>query len=242
MLLRSLTLAVLACIGLSAHANEAAIRKNLAERLPTFPKIDEVRATPIAGLFEVRFGTEIRYTDAKGEYLVEGDLIDLKSKKSLTQERVEKLTAVSFDSLPLKDAIVWKRGNGSRRMAVFADPNCGYCKRFERGLQEMKDVTVYTFLIPILGSDSREKTRNILCAKDNADAWLGWMLKDRQPVKPQGSCDEAAIDRNMAFARKHQIHGTPAIIFEDGSRVPGAIPPEAIAERLSKAEKAEKAS
>ncbi len=233
-----LTLALAAMLGCSAEANEATIRKALAQRLPAhFPPVDEVRKSPVAGLFEVRFGTEIKYTDAKGEFLFDGDLIDLKTRKSLTQERIEKLTAVDFDSLPFKDAIVWKRGSGKQRVAVFADPNCGYCKRFERTLQELKDVTVYTFVIPILGSDSRDKSRDIWCAKDSSDAWLGWMLKNRQPEKVTGTCDEAPLERNLAFARKYAIHGTPAVLFEDGTRAPGAIPLEALVERLAKAEK-----
>lgn len=243
MSLRSLLLALLAAISLQAQANDepvpaivqATIKKALAERLPQFPKVDEVRRTPIPGLYEVRFGTEVRYADAKGDYFFEGDLVDLKTRKSLTQERVDKLTAVSFNSLPFKDAIVWKRGNGKQRLAVFVDPNCGYCKRFERTLQELKDVTVYTFLIPILGSDSKDKSRNIWCAKDNADAWLGWMLKNKEPMA--ATCDEAPIERNLAFARKYQIHGTPAVVFEDGSRVPGALPLESLVERMAKAEK-----
>ncbi|WP_374434719.1 DsbC family protein [Inhella sp.] len=233
-----LTLALAAMLGCSAEANEAVIRKALAQHLPAhFPPVDEVRKSPIPGVFEVRFGTEIKYTDAKGEFLIDGDLIDLKTRKSLTQERVDKLTAVNFDSLPFKDAIVWKRGNGKQRVAVFADPNCGYCKRFERTLQELKDVTVYTFVIPILGSDSRDKSRDIWCAKDSSDAWLSWMLKNRLPEKVSGACDEAPLERNLAFARKYAIHGTPAVLFEDGTRAPGAIPLEALMERLAKAEK-----
>ncbi|MBH9551230.1 DsbC family protein [Inhella gelatinilytica] len=229
---------VMVAVSGAAQANEAVIRKALAERLPShFPAIDEVRPSVIPGLFEVRFGNEIRYTDAKGEYLFEGDLIDLKTRKSLTQERVEKLTAVAFDSLPFKDALVWKRGNGKQRIAVFADPNCGYCKRFERTLQDLKDVTVYTFLIPILGADSRDKSRNIWCAKNNVDSWLGWMLNNKNPERVMASCDEGAIERNLAFARRHAIHGTPAVIFEDGTRTPGALPLEALVERITKAEK-----
>ncbi|MFO1250170.1 MAG: disulfide isomerase DsbC N-terminal domain-containing protein [Inhella sp.] len=112
-----LTLALAAMLGCSAEANEATIRKALAKRLPAnFHPVDEVRPTPIPGLFEVRFGTEIRYTDAKGEFLIQGHLFDLKTQKSLTQERVDKLTAVDFAALPVKDAIVWKRGSGKRRL------------------------------------------------------------------------------------------------------------------------------
>lgn len=230
--------ATLALMGTGAMANEAVIRKALAERLPDLPKLDEVRPTQMPGLWEVRIGHEIRYTDAQGQFWIEGALIDLKSKKNLTDERLAKLMQIDFDLLPLKDAIVWKSGNGKRRMAVFADPNCGYCKRFERSLQEIKDVTVYTFVIPILGGDSPDKTRAIVCAKDPMSTWRNWMLDGVAPAKiAAGSCDEGAVQRNIAFARKHQISATPALLFEDGVRVPGAMSAEQVERRLQAAPK-----
>ena len=124
----------------------AAIRKGLNERLSGVPKIDEVNRSPVQGLFEVRIGNEVFYTDADASYLVRGEIIDLKTKRNLTEERMTKLSAIDFASLPLKDAVVWKSGTGARKIAVFADPNCGYCKRFEKELLGVKDVTVYTFL------------------------------------------------------------------------------------------------
>jgi len=221
---RSLLLALaLLATSLPAVANEAAIRKAIAERMPNAPKIDEVRASPMAGLWEIRIGNEIRYTDPSGSFLIEGELIDLKARKNLTEERVAQLNRVDFSTLPFKDALVWKSGNGKRRIAVFADPNCGYCKRFEKSLQELKDVTVYTFLIPILGGDSSEKSRAIWCAKDNTAAWLGWMLKNEQPPKAPASCDSEALERNLALSRKIHVNGTPAILLEDGNRIPGAV-------------------
>lgn len=177
-----------------AQANEAAIRKAIAERMPNAPKIDEIRPAPMPGLWEIRIGNEIRYTDPTGTYLIEGELIDLKAKKNLTEERVTQLNRIDFASLPLKDALVWKTGTGKRRIAVFADPNCGYCKRFEKGLQDMKDVTVYTFLIPILGGDSPDKSRAIWCAKDSTATWQAWMLKGEQPPKAPAGCDDGAIE------------------------------------------------
>ena len=155
----------------SALADEAAIRKNLAERMPGLPKIDEVSKTPIAGLYEVRIGTDILYTDEVGNHIIEGSLYDTRTHTDLTKARVDKLTAIDFAQLPLKDAIVLKQGNGSRKMAVFADPNCGYCKRLEKDLVNVKDVTIYTFVIPILGADSAVKARDIWCAKDNGKVW-----------------------------------------------------------------------
>ncbi len=205
-----------------AFAQEAAIRKNLAERLPAFSKIDEVSKTPMSGLYEVRVNeTEIFYTDAEGNFLLQGNLIDTKAKRNLTEERVDKLSAIDFGTLPLKDAFTVVRGNGKRKMVVFEDPNCGYCKRFERDLQKVSDVTVYMFLYPILGPDSTDKSRSIWCAKDRSKAWQDLMVRD-QPVA-KATCDTAAVDRNIDFGRKHKITGTPTMFFADGSRVPGAI-------------------
>lgn len=233
MLIRKLTATIaLAVLAGAALAQEAVIRKNLAERLPSLPKIDEVKLTAMPGLWEIRIGTDIHYTDVSGNYLIEGELIDVRAKRNLTEERVNKLTAVDFASLPLKDAIVWKVGNGKRRIAVFADPNCGYCKRFERSLQEMKDLTVYTFVVPILGGDSSEKARAIWCAKDQIAAWRSWMLDGIAAPRVMGTCDDAAIERNAALMRKHRMNGTPAIVFEDGQRVPGALNAVQLEQRL----------
>jgi thiol:disulfide interchange protein DsbC len=229
---RSLLSAVaLATLSLPAVANEAVIRKAFAERLPSV-KIEDVRPAAMPGLWELRMGNEIRYTDATGNFLIEGELLDLKARKNLTEERLTQINRVDFASLPLKDAVVWKSGSGKRRIAVFADPNCGYCKRFEKGLQEMKDVTVYTFLIPILGGDSPEKSRGIVCAKDNAGAWLNWMLKGEAPPKSAVGCDDGVLERNLALSRKIHVNGTPAIVFEDGSRIPGAVGPVELEKRL----------
>ncbi len=215
---------LLACTG--ALAQEAAIRKAIAERLPRLPAIDEVTKTPLPGLWEVRYGsTDILYSDDKGDFIiVNGSLIDTKTRVDLTEARVEKLLAVSFDKLPLKDAVVIKQGNGSRKLAVFGDPNCGYCKRFERDLASLKDVSIYTFLIPILGPDSAAKSNDLWCSKDAAKSWRAWMIDGVLPAKAAGGCDTKAIERNLAFARTHRINGTPAVIFEDGTRKPGALP------------------
>ncbi len=225
-------LAALLTFGLgAAFADEAAIRKNISERLPDFPKIDEITKTPIPGLYEVRMGTEVIYSDEQGSYLIEGSLIDTRSKANLTEARVAKLTAIDFASLPLKDALVWKTGTGARRIAVFADPNCGYCKKFERDLLQVKDLTVYTFLIPILGGDSPEKAANIWCAKDRTATWRDWMVEGKAPPRNMGAC-ETPMARNLALSRKHKVNGTPAIVFEDGTRVPGAMGAEALEKQL----------
>ena len=215
-----------------ALADEAAIRKNISERLPDFPSIDEVSKTPIPGIYELRIGVEVLYTDEQGNHLIEGQLIETKSKANLTEARLAKLTAIDFAALPLKDAIVWKQGSGARKLVIFADPNCGYCKRFEKELQAVKDVTVYTFLYPILGGDSPEKSRNIWCAKDNTKAWRDWMLDGTTPPRPMGQCDTAALQRNSAMGKKYRVNGTPALVFEDGKRVPGAMSVEQVEKQL----------
>ena len=210
---------------LGAHAQEAAIRKNLIERVPQLQQIDEITKSAMPGLYEVRYnGTDILYTDAEGNFLIQGSLIDTKQKRNLTEERVDKLSAINFDTLPLKDAFTIVRGNGKRKLAVFEDPNCGYCKRFERDLQKVDNVTIHMFLYPILGPDSADKSKQIWCAKDPAKAWTDWMVRDQavaQAATP--ACDVAAIARNVELGRKHKITGTPTLLFADGSRVPGAI-------------------
>lgn len=216
----------------AAIAQEAVIRKNLAERLPAFGKIDEVSKTPMTGLYEIRINdADIFYTDAEGNFLLQGNLIDTKAKRNLTEERVEKLSAIDFDALPVKDAFTVVRGNGKRKMAVFEDPNCGYCKRFERDLQKVSDVTIYMFLYPILSPDSTDKSKNIWCSKDKGKTWQDMMVRD-QPA-PKGNCDTTAIERNIEFGKKHKITGTPTIFFGDGARIPGAISSQQVEKYLA---------
>lgn len=226
---------VLALASMPGRADEATIRKNLAQRLPDMPRIDEVSRTPMAGLWEVRMGTELLYTDAEGNFLIDGALIDTRTRSNLTSERIDKLTAIAFDNLPLKDAMVIRQGDGSRRLAVFADPNCGYCKQLERDLTSLPNVTIYTFLYPILGPDSSAKSRAIWCAKDAMKTWRAWMLEATPPPRSMGACDTTALDRNTAFGRKHRINATPALVFEDGRRSAGALPAAELAKRLAEA-------
>lgn len=220
-----------ALLTLGAGAQEATIRKNLSERLPQLPKIDEISKTPLPGLYEVRVDNEIYYTDAKGDYLIQGHLIDVRQKRNLTEERVEKLLAIDFKALPLKDAFTVVRGNGQRKLAIFSDPNCGYCKRIERELAQLDNVTIHVFLYPVLGPGSTEKAKLVWCAKERSQAWLDLMLKEQVPTA--ATCDVNAIQRNLAFGQKHKIQGTPTLFFADGSRVPGAIDLAQLEKQLS---------
>jgi thiol:disulfide interchange protein DsbC len=239
---RTLLLAGACLLAGTAVAQEAAIRKNLAARLPQIGnKIDEVSKTPIAGLYEIRIGTEVLYSDADGNHLIQGSIFDTRSKTDLTEERVAKLTAIDPKTLPLKDAMVVKQGNGKRQLVVFADPHCGYRKQLERDLVKLKDVTIYTFLYPILGPRSDEDARAIWCAKDAQTAWRDWMIDGKPAPRRMGTaCDVSAVERNIAFGRKHKVTATPALLFVDGKRVAGALTAADIDKRLTEAAAAPK--
>jgi thiol:disulfide interchange protein DsbC len=232
-LVRGLVLAGL-CAATAVGAQEAAIRRNLTERLPQMGSIDEVTRTPMPGIFEVRVGSDLYYTDTDGSYLIHGQMIDAKARRNLTEERMAKLTAIDFEKLPFDDAFKIVRGNGSRRIALFEDPNCGYCKRFERDLQKLDNVTIHVFLYPILGPDSTEKSKAIWCAKDKARTWQDWMVRDKV-LPTAGSCDTAVLARNVELGRRFQITGTPTLVFTDGHRQPGAIGPAEVEKHLASA-------
>lgn len=216
----------------SAGAQEAELRRVLAQRLPQLPPIESVTRSPMNGLYEVLLQDgQIVYADRAGDFIVQGSIYDVLRKVDVTEQRLNALTAIRFDELPFKDSFAVVRGNGSRKLAVFEDPNCGFCKRFERDLAMIDNVTIHVFLYPILGPDSRVKSRNIWCARDRAASFLQWMTQDRTPADAR--CDEAALDRLVAFGRKARINGTPTLIFANGVRVPGALPPARIEALLS---------
>jgi len=231
--LSHLALASVALAAPDDAAVAATIRTNLAKQLPNLPKIDEITKTPVPGLWELRIGSQVIYSDSAGKFVIEGEIIDAAKHVNLTKERVDKLTAFDFARLPLKDAVVWKRGTGARKLVVFADPNCGYCKKLERDLNSVPDITVYTFLVPILGGDSPQKARDIWCSKDSGKAWRTWMIDGTPPATASAKCDISALSRNVALGEKHAVTGTPALVFEDSARVPGIISPEEIEKKFA---------
>ncbi len=212
--------ALLLALPALAQVSVDSIKAELKKNVPEAP-VESVRKVPYSNLYEVVAGGEIFYTDDKASFLVLGPLIDLKTKENVTETRLRQVNAIDFASLPLERAIKVVRGNGARKMAVFEDPNCGYCKRFERDLQGMTDLTTYVFLYPILAPDSVTKAKAIWCAPDPAKAWIDTMVHDKLP-KDEGSCS-TPLEKNVAYGREKRIHGTPTIIFENGERVPGAI-------------------
>ncbi|MGZ8290776.1 MAG: DsbC family protein [Telluria sp.] len=202
---------------------EANIKKIIEPRLGGGVKIESVKATPYSGLYEIRAGGDIIYTDKKGEFLFIGHIYNAKTSVDLTKERIDEINKINFADLPLESALKMVKGNGKRTIAIFEDPNCGYCKRFRQTtLKELDDVTVYTFMYNILSEDSIAKSKNIWCAADRNKAWDDWMVSNKAaPVAPAKCIDPH--EKIFALGRKLRIEGTPAIFFTDGSRIPGAV-------------------
>ena len=217
--IRSLLLAVLLLGALTAQANEALIRKTLESRLQGV-KVEGVVKTPYLGLWEVRVGDELLYTDEKVSYIFSGNVLDGRNMKNLTEERLQKLTAIKFEDLPFSQAFKVVRGNGRRQLAIFEDPNCGFCKRFEQDLAKLDDVTVHVFLYPILSQNSVDKSKAVWCSNDRAKAWSDIMLGSGTPSASRG-CDNP-VDKNLELGRRMRIDGTPTTFLANGQRIVGA--------------------
>lgn len=228
-----------AVIGLAAAstlaetAQEAAIKKAIEPRLGEGVKVDSVTKTPYGGLFEVRVGGDIFYTDAKGDYLFIGRVVDTKTLHDYTRARVDEINKIKFADLPFDSALKLVKGNGKRVIAVFEDPNCGYCKRFRQTLNEMNNLTVYTFMYNILSEDSVTKSRNIWCSADRSKAWEEWMLKGKTPEPAPASCTTTPHEKILALGQKLKITGTPTIFFTDGTRIPGAVDAKTLESKLA---------
>ena len=231
-----LSLALTASVSLSAFADEASVKKAIEAKLGG-NKVTSVTKTPYLGLYEVYADGQIFYTDEKITAILAGSLIDGQNMKNVTAERMQKLTAISFADLPLELAFKQVRGDGKRVLATFEDPNCGYCKRLAKDMIKLDNVTLYTFLLPILSPDSLEKSKRIWCSTDKAKAWNNWMIDGKAPTG-RTDCDTTAIQKSVELGQKLAISGTPTIFFADGTRVPGAMPIEQIENRLSQIQSA----
>jgi len=206
----------------SLQADELALRKKLTERNPAI-KIEKIHTSPIAGVFEVVTGDkQVFYTDAKGDYVLTGNLIETATRNNLTRQRIEGLNVVDFASLPFKKAIPIVRGNGARKLAVFSDPDCPYCKQLEKELALLNDVTIYVFLYPIasLHPEATKHAKAIWCAPDRAKSWTAHMLEGKQQ-SGDGKCDNP-VDETVALGNSLGINGTPTMIFANGKRVSGS--------------------
>lgn len=224
MLVRTLfSVALLAAslLSLPAGANET-IRKAVESRIQA--KVEQINKTEYGDLYEVIAAGQIFYTDEKASFFLLGTLIDTRNMQNVTGKRI-------FATLPLELAVKQVRGNGKAVLVTFEDPNCGYCKRLAKDLRNLKDATIYTFMVPILSEDSAEKSKAIWCAADRAKAWNDWMVDGKPPVA--GKDCKAPVDKFAELGQRYQVTGTPTLMFADGSRVPGAIPLAQIEQRLA---------
>lgn len=213
----------------TAHAGEKEIRQSMQSRFPNIGKLEHVAKTPYSGLYEIVIDGQLFYIDAQGQYLFEGSIIDTKTRRDLSEERRSKLFAIDFDSLPLDIAVKRVKGNGKRRMAYFSDPNCTYCKKLEKDLSKVSDVTLYIFLFPLFeGSDTM--VRNVYCAKDPIKAWDGWM---QNGVAPAAADCKTPTEQVKALGKKLRVSGTPNLIFGNGVQAPGYMPAEELEKRLN---------
>lgn len=215
--------AALACLSLAAVADEADVKKAVEARLG---KVERITKAPMSGLWEVSVDGQIFYADDKASYVLIGNLLDMKTGKNITAER-------QFNALPLDLAMKQVRGSGKNIMVTFEDPNCGYCKKLAKDILTLKDVTVYTFLYPVLGDDSFEKSKAIWCAPDRSKVWVDWMTSGKTLPATPAKCDTAGLERSTQLGRKLRINGTPAIFFASGERIGGYIPAPEIEKRLN---------
>lgn len=201
---------------------ETQIQRALQERFGPRAQIEQVRKTAYFGLYEFRIGSQLGYTDEKLSYIMIGDVLDGKSLKNLSEARLNELNRIPFDKLPLQLALKTVRGNGKRKLAIFEDPNCGYCKLFQKEIRALDNITIYSFVYAILGADSVNKSRQILCSANPTNSWQDWMLYGRMPTDNKGDCKNA-LEQIAKFGEQHYISSTPTLFFANGERVTGMM-------------------
>jgi thiol:disulfide interchange protein DsbC len=220
-------------IGVAAQADQITdkLKATLQSRVGD-ADIKSVTKSPIPGIYEINLGSQIVYADATGNYMLLGDLVDTRSRTNLTEARLSEMNKIDFAKLPFENAVKVVKGDGSRKIAVFSDPNCPYCKQFENTLKSVDNVTIYTFLYPVLSPDSTVKSKSIWCSKDRSRAWEGWMLDHTAPTAA-AACDTTAIDKNLKLGQTMNVSGTPTVFLADGRRLPGAVPADQLEKALS---------
>ena len=218
----------------ASNADEAVIRKAVQAKF-SGAEVQSVTKLPYLGLYEVVISNEIIYTDENFEYIIyEGNIIDTKTDRNLTAERKRKLAMIPFNELPLELAFKRVKGKGERKMAVFSDPDCPFCRRIEGDLAKLDNVTIYMFLFPIDGlhPQASDKAKRIWCSADKVKAWEDYLNKGIAPTAAP-TCDNP-VDKLVEFGAKRGINATPTLIFANGDRVPGAIPAPQIEKLLNK--------
>jgi thiol:disulfide interchange protein DsbC len=218
----------------AAGSPEAQVAERFAEKSGG-TKPDQVFRS-LGGLYEILVGSDLYYVDAGVNFVIAGRMYDARTREDLTQKRLDVALKVDFKSLPLDRAVKTKRGDGSRVIVTFEDPNCPYCKKLWQNMKDMTNVTIYTFLYPILSADSNEKARAIWCSKDRASTWDNYMVGGKAPAPASADCKNP-LEQNIALGRQLGINGTPTIIFPDGSRAAGALPVPMIEQRIAAVKK-----
>ena len=227
-----------------ARADEAKIRSVVGAALGG-ARIEGVQPAPVPGLYEVRFqsreGPQIVYTDAEANYILHGSLYDTRGKRDLTEERLSKLSAIRFESLPLDLAVKVQRGSGRRVLAMFSDPYCPYCQQFEKTLQTIDDVTIYVFMFPVIRPQNADHSKAVWCAPDRGRAWLALAARPKaQPSVLDASCD-SPIERVLELGRSLRVNSTPTLFFVDGERVRGGLRAADLRAKLDQAARSAKA-
>lgn len=221
----------------TAGANEQLIRRAIEPKL-NGAKIEAVQPSQIPGLMEVRFrtpqGVQILYTDPKGENIVQGEIFDAKTGRNLTDERISKLTAIKFESLPFNQAVKIVRGNGKRAVAMFSDPYCPACQSFEQTLQQVDDMTLYVFMFPVIRPERMDESKSVWCSSDRAKAWLDLALRKKLPT--QATCDNP-VESIVALGQSIGVRATPTLFFENGERQQGGMSAKDLQARLDNAAK-----
>ncbi len=212
----------------------ANIRTTLEARFPEV-KVVDVRPAPLPGLYEIFTGDAIVYASATGDYVINGPVMDTKSRRNLTADALDERNSIDFPRLPFDLAIQHVKGDGSRKLAIFADPDCPFCQKFEKELASIDNVTIYTFLYPLadLHPDAPDKARNIWCSPDRAQAWTQWMIEGK-PAQATQDCSVEALEKVRELGYRLRISSTPVLFFASGRRVSGAMPATQVEEKLNK--------
>lgn len=210
----------------TSWANEAQIRRVLEPKL-SGAKIEGVSPAPL-GLWEVRVRTsdgdmQLVYTDASAGFLIQGRIYDLRTDRNLTDERLRKLNAIRFDSLPLDMAVKVQRGSGKRVLAMFSDPYCPACRNFERQLAQIEDITIYVFMYPVIRPENADHSRAVWCSPDRQKAWLELAAAERAKVPQAAPSCANPVDKIVDLGRKLGVNSTPTLFMANGERFSGGL-------------------
>jgi thiol:disulfide interchange protein DsbC len=235
---RLLLLLLIAAAVLSSAvlADDASLRRTLESKLRV--QIDAIEPAPVPGLYEVRFrtqqGVQVLYVDETGSYVIQGNIYDLRADRDLTEERLRKLNAIKFESLPLDLAVKIQRGDGKRVLAMFSDPYCPACRQFERSLAQVDNVTIYVFMYPVIRPENTDHSRMVWCSPDRAKAWLELAAAPKPKVPNAAKSCGDPVDKVLKLGRSLAVNSTPTLILANGERVSGGLSPEDLKDLLDK--------